>query len=104
MLLRKAILKVTMFAKIAGARQSDHGGRAGFVKSMPERAVMPSDLRIQGVRPKKSRFDDVGKSKASVVPLIDRKPDCDFQPERKRGIKYANRAIHLTPTSWHSGC
>ena len=78
---------MTMFAKIADTSQPGQGGLAGFVKSISEGIVMPGDLRIQGFRPKKSCVVDAGESKASVVTLIDQKPDCDFQPVRERGIK-----------------
>ena len=78
---------MTMFAKIADTSQPGQGGLAGFVKSISEGIVMPGDPSIQGFRPKKSCVVDAGESNASVVTLIDQKPDYDFQPVRERGIK-----------------
>ncbi len=64
---------------------------------MSEGVVIPRTLRIQGFRPKKSRFDDAGETMASVAWLIEGKPDCDFQPVRERGIKLCERSDAPNP-------
>ncbi len=95
--LRWVILNATIFAKIADTSQPGQGGRIGFVRSVSEGVVIPLALRILGFRPQKSRFDDAGETMASFEWLIERTPDCDFQPVRKRGKELCERSDAPNP-------